>query len=451
MLDSGALLFKGLKLTRGQEVQERLTATTIAKSYDLMGYNAVGVSKYELTAGLDFLVKLSKEVSFSWLSANLVQKSTSEPIFTPYITVPANNLKIGVIGLTDPTAKNMLSTAAVTILPWEKVLPVLLEKLKLQTDMIIVLSNLPPAENRKIAEQFKDIHLIIQAGKAGGDIVPKALNNTLITQTAKQGKYVGIMNINWRNSRQWGTDKAGRLKKQRNTLGRLNWQISKYEKHGDPLESLKKYPAKLQVYKRLLKQRQSVEQQVERLSQEINASHGAPEPCTFKNRFVAMETTMPDDQQVKELVDKLNKKVNEMGKARAKINQNMHKKYSGWRPCGNCHAKILAAWQKTKHAKAYETLVEKKRQFNLDCIYCHVTGISRSNAVDALSIGVDLREVSCEACHGPGKKHLKDPERFKLIARPTAKLCLTCHTEEHDGSFDYEQDSKLVHQEAEVK
>ncbi len=443
-LDGGALLFKGLKLTNGQEEQERLTAETIARSYDLMGYNAVGVSANDLTAGLDFLVNLSREVKFSWLSANLVQKSTLKPVFKDYIIVPVGNLDIAVIGLTNNISQSMLSADTI-ILPWEKVLKPLLTKLTPQTDMIILLSNLPQAQNRKIAEQFKNIHIILQSGHGGGNIHPKPQDNTLITQTARQGKYIGIMNINWRDSKHWGIDKAAMLKKEQAALGRLNWQISKYEKHGDPLKSLKDRPGKLQVYQRLLKKRQNSNLQISRLKQEIKANNDKKEPCTFDNRFIAMETTLPDDHRVKNIVDKLNKEINLLGKAKAKVNKSLHKKYSGWRSCGKCHPKILAAWQQTRHATAYETLVIKKRQFNIDCLYCHVTGVRKDQAVDALSVDIDLREVGCEACHGSGKKHIRDPEHNKLEAKPAESLCITCHTVEHDGSFSYEKASKLVH------
>ncbi len=444
-LDGGGLLFRDLQLSRSQEEQGRLTAETIARCYDLMGYNAVGISSYELTAGLDFLIRLSREVKFPWLSANLVRKSNAKVIFKAYTIVAVHNLKIGIIGLTDPMARNMLSNTDAKILPWQTVLPPLYAKLRPQTDMLILLSSLPVADNQKIAKRFNGIHLILQSEKTGKNITPKVFNHTLITQTASQGKYIGIMHITWRNSRRWGIDKPGLLKRQHNSLGRLNWRISKYEKYNHQAKSLNNYPNKMYIYKRLLKLRKTAVQEIKRLTEEIKTNHGAQDPCTFKNSFIAMETSMPDDQRVKELVETLNKRINAMGMAKVRINKNLLNKYGGWQSCGTCHPKILAAWKNTRHAGAYETLVNKNRQFDLDCIYCHVTGISRKNAVDALSLKASLLEVGCEACHGPGKRHSKDPKRFRLTAKPAALLCRTCHTRERDNSFDYEQDSKRMH------
>ena len=439
-------MFKGLKLTRGQEDMERLTATAIAKSYNVIGYDAVGVSKYDLSAGLNFLINLSKQSKFSWLSANLVRKSDSKPIFKAKVILHVNKLRIGVAGLTNMAAQSMLSAAdGVVVLPWRDILPPLLKELKPQTDMIILLSNLSPKENRQIAEEFNDIHLIIQAGQTGNGLPPKSLNNTLICQTAKQGKYIGILDINWSRSKEWGIDKRGLLAQQRSALDRLNWQLSKYEKHGDPLQIFKNQPEKLQGYRRLLTRRQKMEKEIANLNQVISSDQRSDGPCTFKNRFIAMETSMPDEPEVSAIVSELNKKINAIGRAKAGISKAMHKTYTGWRRCRICHTKEAAAWQNTKHAKAYKTLVNRNRQFNIDCLFCHVTGISRKNAADAVSVSIDLRGVGCEACHGPGKEHIKDPKLNKLTARPEAPVCLSCHTTTHDDSFDYARDIKLVH------
>lgn len=445
-LDGGNLLFRELTLTPGLEDQARLTATAIVKSYNLMGYDAVGVSKYDLSAGLNFLINLSKQSKFSWLSANLVRKSDSKPIFNGSIILHVGKLRIGVAGLTDMTAQSMLSAAdEALVLSWRNILPPLIKKLKDQTDMIVILSNLTPKENQQIAEEFNDIHVIIQAGEAGSNLQPKPLNNTLICQTMNQGKYIGILDINWRNAHKWGIDQTGLLSQQKSALDRLNWQLGKYEKYGDPLQTFKDQPDKLQIYKRLLTRRKYMQNEIDHLTRDINAHQEGAAPCTFKNRFIAMETSIPDEQEVSDIVNKLNKKINTIGKAKAGLSKVMYKTYIGWPRCGKCHAKKVAAWKNTKHAKAYETLVNRNSQFNLDCLFCHVTGISRENAPAALSLSIDLREVGCEACHGPGKEHAKAPKFNKMTAKPNRAVCLNCHNRSHDDSFDYARAIKLVH------
>ncbi len=63
------------------------------------------------------------------------------------------------------------------------------------------------------------------------------------------------------------------------------------------------------------------------------------------------------------------------------------------------------------------------------CLRCHRTVDlgDTSHAVLAKS----LPDSSCEACHGPGKEHARDPEKARLPGKGdparTAALCLSCH------------------------
>ncbi len=62
-------------------------------------------------------------------------------------------------------------------------------------------------------------------------------------------------------------------------------------------------------------------------------------------------------------------------------------------------------WQKTRHAKAYDSLAAKGQQFNQDCLPCHVTGVVTGKEPYILTLPEALLQVGCEACHGPGRAH----------------------------------------------
>jgi hypothetical protein len=49
---------------------------------------------------------------------------------------------------------------------------------------------------------------------------------------------------------------------------------------------------------------------------------------------------------------------------------------------------------------------------------------------------VDLIDVQCEACHGPGAEHARDGS-YRERARAS---CVRCHTPLDDPDFDYERD-----------
>ena len=56
------------------------------------------------------------------------------------------------------------------------------------------------------------------------------------------------------------------------------------------------------------------------------------------------------------------------------------------------------------------------------------------------SVG-ELKGVQCEACHGPGRNHVKGLEqKFKGV---TTEVCETCHTKERDLHFHYAKKSTV--------
>ncbi|MBW1644944.1 MAG: hypothetical protein JRJ56_01270 [Deltaproteobacteria bacterium] len=120
--------------------------------------------------------------------------------------------------------------------------------------------------------------------------------------------------------------------------------------------------------------------------------------------------------------------------------------YVGVKKCGSCHAKIVADWQQTRHARAYASLQKKCRDYCPDCLPCHVTGKKNpQNGVGFLSPQKTphLFNVQCEQCHGAADRHLQDPEK-PYGALITPDTCVTCHTPQTDPEFSYEKDINLI-------
>ena len=98
-------------------------------------------------------------------------------------------------------------------------------------------------------------------------------------------------------------------------------------------------------------------------------------------------------------------------------------------------------WQKTAHARAWQTLVRVQQQFNQDCLICHVTlpTYDMETVLDnnlLATLPPEFRGVGCEACHGPGRDHAAQPEQVR--PRPAdEKTCLLCHTPDHDNNFNF--------------
>lgn len=163
--------------------------------------------------------------------------------------------------------------------------------------------------------------------------------------------------------------------------------------------------------------------------------------------------------------------------------------YVGSKTCGICHKKAdngnqLEKWQASRHAKAFERLgtdqaKEVAKAKGIDdpqksgaCLRCHSTAYNFTETVATEKIKPE-EGVTCESCHGPGKKYMAKAimeDREKAIAAglvsPTAKTCELCHNDQNptwnpekyttkDGKkvgFDFEQAfEKIKHPDPKVK
>ena len=104
--------------------------------------------------------------------------------------------------------------------------------------------------------------------------------------------------------------------------------------------------------------------------------------------------------------------------------------------CRTCHAAAVDFWRATSHARAYATLERGGRQYDLDCVRCHVTGWREAGGACSVADTAGRRDVQCESCHGPASLHAVDPPGH-LERDPGEARCRRCHTEEHSTTFEY--------------
>lgn len=113
--------------------------------------------------------------------------------------------------------------------------------------------------------------------------------------------------------------------------------------------------------------------------------------------------------------------------------------YVGDAACADCHEEAVEFWKKTRHAGAWETLEKVDKQFDYDCIGCHVTGWGGPGGA-TMAQNETMRDVQCETCHGPGSLHLAAEDEADLkktiVGIPPDDLCASqCHTPDHSDTF----------------
>lgn len=111
--------------------------------------------------------------------------------------------------------------------------------------------------------------------------------------------------------------------------------------------------------------------------------------------------------------------------------------YWGAALCGQCHEKQDRWWKGTSHARAFETLVQRNKQADMDCLPCHTLGFfeTRSRPENASVTDVSgLESVQCESCHAAGAQHNAPEIRLRASTQET---CVACHDRKNSPHFDF--------------
>jgi 2',3'-cyclic-nucleotide 2'-phosphodiesterase (5'-nucleotidase family) len=155
---------------------------------------------------------------------------------------------------------------------------------------------------------------------------------------------------------------------------------------------------------------------------------------TGANTLVPYNDKIADDAKVKAMIDDFNKEVNKLYSAPSGATAKEETATLRAASCGECHTDAYEVWQKTNHAKAFQTLVDKERQVNPDCLGCHTTRFEEAGGFTMKAQEKELRNVQCESCHGDRTEHLKDPSVVSQT-KPAMETCIKCHTEHRCPDF----------------
>lgn len=426
-----------------------------------MGLTAAGIAPQDLAGGIDYLVRAQRTTSFPWLSMNLVRRTDRQPLFLPFMITKIGSTKVAVLGLTGripgPPGN---ADGNFMVLPWHDVLRDMLAKVRNRADMVILLSSYPYPVNERIARRFHGIHLIIQSGHAAANLPPKQVNNTLICQVGDKGGYLGRLDIRWNASHRWRHDFAGQLRTVQDRLDRTNWLIKR--NRWIKRRSQRDQAAVEEQYRKLLDIRDKLRTEIRQLRKRSRS--GAEGLCAYTNSFIDIKTTIPQDRAVEAIIVQAARTVNRINRKRLQRQRQQLRTTNrvgrknpdpgmaslvGWQTCRACHPGQTEFWRKTGHARAWQTLAAVNQQFNMNCLVCHVTlpaydKTTGYNTEQRLALlPATFNNVGCESCHGPGKKHARQPNRVGM-RKAGATVCLTCHTPEHDNNFVFKHKLKKI-------
>ncbi|MEE9394897.1 MAG: multiheme c-type cytochrome [Planctomycetota bacterium] len=110
--------------------------------------------------------------------------------------------------------------------------------------------------------------------------------------------------------------------------------------------------------------------------------------------------------------------------------------YAGSKTCATCHPKAHEVWAASRHAHAFQSLIESGDQKDPECVRCHVVDFDRRGGFDASTMSPV--NVQCEACHGPAAGHAAQPLTKTPRGVLGPRFCFKCHDLANSPKFEFD-------------
>jgi 2',3'-cyclic-nucleotide 2'-phosphodiesterase (5'-nucleotidase family) len=205
VLDAGDLFFKKFvnPVTENELKKVSEKAQLILESFNLMGYDALGIGDDDLTLGRDFLMEMLKKAHFPLLSSNIINEDSGRLLFQPYLLKEIAGMKIGIFSLFSPDlfkGPNDLRKKGLVFRDPVETAQAMVRELQSKTDLIILLSHLSYPKDVELAQNISGIHLIIGGHTGANLLYPPLIKNTYLLQIAPKGMYGARIDFAFNNN-----------------------------------------------------------------------------------------------------------------------------------------------------------------------------------------------------------------------------------------------------------
>jgi 2',3'-cyclic-nucleotide 2'-phosphodiesterase (5'-nucleotidase family) len=435
---AGPLFFMDPTLEGERADQDRAKAETIARVLHSLGLAAFAPGANDWADGSGGLAKLAAAAE---ASAVVPARSPALPS-PPFVSVAVRDqgaLKVGFVGYGQAGATPTSGPGV------EDAIRGGVEEAKRQgANVLVALASVGRGEAKRIADAIPELTaVVVGSAKSSGDANTTApqgerVGDVLIAQAGNHLQSAAVLDLYVRESIAPGrlvkfADATGlELAQQREDFARrideLHDKISAWERDGSVSAS------DLQARRQDLAK---LEAQRDRLDEKPPPTQGS----FFRYAIKEVRDALGKDPAIDAEMLTYYKSVNDHNRAAfadrvpppAGVDQ---ASYVGIDVCSSCHPAARNVWNGTSHAKAYATLSSEFKQFNLECVGCHVTGYEKPGGCTVTHV-TGLQDVQCEVCHGPGSKHTAKPgDPTLIIGAPSATSCLQCHHSPHVEQFD---------------
>ena len=140
---------------------------------NLLGYDAVALGPRDLALGIATLRQRIAEASFSFLSANAVDRDSGELLAKAYVVLDMKGYRVAIVGIS-----GLSDTEQISVLDPLVAVKDVVADAEAESDAIIVLSNAGAEVNRQIADGVTGIAAIVGGGR-GASAAPWVSSRTM--------------------------------------------------------------------------------------------------------------------------------------------------------------------------------------------------------------------------------------------------------------------------------
>jgi len=431
IVGAGPLLFMNPKAEEARAVQDLWKAEALAAAFADLGLTAWAPGANDWAAGEAELRRLSGLARADVLAANLRGSSAGAKATR---IVEAGGHRIGLAGVSEPKGPFGGPPGVEIDDPLPALEGALAELRRQKAEVFVALVAADRGRALRLAEQVHGFHVLV-VGKPydqgeGNDpaIPPTLVDDTLVVQAPNHLQGIVVLDLFVRGSLPFkdGTGIAALERRQslESRAAELERRIREWEAGNT---------AKKEDVAARKKDLEALRSELAKLEKPAPPSEGS----FFQYRVEEVRERLGSSKTVGDRIGEYYRRVNEHNKEAFKDRvpppvRAGESKYIGAEACGNCHDKAYEFWTKTPHAAAYTSLSKQHKEFNLDCVSCHVTGYEKPGGTTVTHVE-GLQAVQCEVCHGPGSRHEDDPaDTSALVRSPPKTLCApACHHPPH--------------------
>ena len=433
LLDGGDLLTGESPIPGGRLAQEQARMEVLLETAGLLGYDALSPGGLDLSFGLDKVLRASSRYGIDLLSSNL-RRSNGETFGPSRLLLRAGPLRIGVLAYTEIEPLDRASSGSVGV----RVEPVTEEGLARDVaslrqqgaTQVLVLGHLSRRKARRLLERVPGINFWLVACQSRDTDTVERVGEAYLLEVWTQARRVGRLDLYPRAGAAAAALKPCRSEQDSGKGRILRRRIAYIERRIATIG-----PGSL---------RQAQMELLEQTRRDLASHESAPapgSPGSFCWQLLSLSPDLPPEEDIEALRIEFNRRLRSINLSQAVEIPEPGPGESGFlgaNACGECHEEALRHWQSTPHATALARLQERGKEFDDECVGCHVTGYREPGGSAPGRIG-PLANVGCESCHGPASRHAKLPTAAEpLVAKVPEPRCLRCHVPEHSPRFSYD-------------